>query len=486
MDYVTGLPVGEAGIGIVGIDPTFLESQAIVDMSTARLWCGISDGEWDAFVVAAGDIRVLRELVFMAMASFAAAVDNAVTTITTAATETAEASTVVAPFSHAAKARFLSLRRVARMRCGLTPGDLGPAAVAAAPVVGAVGLVAGPAPVSTGLKLKLSSLVDQGLDVELIELPPSEIRAMFRAYALRQGDFPADHCEPTGDQVSALGQLLSSDRVPYVNFSLWGPFGRRLLQRLVFIAMVMSATGEWTRRELPGPPDWGHWWTSWRVLRVAFILWQAVDVEHLDNYAENLRRLSDLYPTCWFLVYSADVKMRSERFEQHRRILEGLGTPATPFDVARPWNAVFKAANSDAAFWDIEVRHACLAHLTKIATSPDNSTAQPSLGLVADATPGKRKAELVPRSATPVELGAKPGEYTHTRKRAPLCPDYGAGRCSGTCPKGLAHQCAICLQQHPRVDHDKEYLAPTAQKASSQKDHYPPAKKSHKDKKKKW
>ncbi len=103
------------------------------------------------------------------------------------------------------------------------------------------------------------------------------------------------------------------------------------------------------------------------MLRVAFLLWQAVEIEHLDNYAENLRQLAETYPSCWFIVYGADCKMRSERFEQLRRNLEAHPVPSNAVDPTRPWNAVFKAANSDTAFWDIEVRHACLAHLTKIS-----------------------------------------------------------------------------------------------------------------------
>ena len=105
-------------------------------------------------------------------------------------------------------------------------------------------------------RLKLSSLVQQGLKLELEALTATEVRILFNAYALKYGAMPTESAEPTGDQVSALKQLLVSDRPPYVDFALWGPFGRRMLQKLVFITMVLGPGGEWLRKELPGPPGW--------------------------------------------------------------------------------------------------------------------------------------------------------------------------------------------------------------------------------------
>jgi hypothetical protein len=455
------LPIGVAGEGVLGIDPTAAEAAGITDIKKACAWSGITGTQFDAFAAVTGEPRLLRELVFMPLAEFE-------TATSIASTPGAAATDPSVLFTTIVRGRFVSLRRVARMRCGLTPGEVGAAAQQALVVAGGGAQLGPQASASTSLKIKLSSLVDQSLDVELVEISPAIIRTKFKDYASRHGDFPADYCEPSGDQVSALGQLLVTDRVPYVNFSLWGPFGRRLLAKLVFVAMVLSSGGEWIRRELPGPPDWTHWWASWRVLRVAFLLWQAVEIEHLDNYAENLRQLAETYPSCWFIVYGADCKMRSERFEQLRRNLEAHPVPSNPVDVARPWNSVFKAANSDAAFWDIEVRHACLAHLTRIS-APEaygGRTAQPDLapsgGIIEP--PAKKQRPREPDAA---------GPPVHNKNGVPLCADYNAGRCHGTCPLKLAHQCSLCLQTHPTMDHDKRPIAnggePRSKKADNRK-----------------
>ena len=59
---------------------------------------------------------------------------------------------------------------------------------------------------------------------------------------------------------------------------------------------------------------------SWRLLRKILLMLDVVDAEPLDNYAELIRALDSRYgPKCWFIIYFADVSMRSEYF--------GLGLP---------------------------------------------------------------------------------------------------------------------------------------------------------------
>eukprot|EP00969_Alexandrium_andersonii_P305680 13512227-Alexandrium_andersonii.AAC.1 len=70
--------------------------------------------------------------------------------------------------------------------------------------------------------------------------------------------------EPTPDQLSAVAQLIESGAPPYVDFSLFGPHGRRLLKKLMFTAFTHNApTNEWTRQDLPGHPTLEAWWKSW-------------------------------------------------------------------------------------------------------------------------------------------------------------------------------------------------------------------------------
>ena len=82
--------------------------------------------------------------------------------------------------------------------------------------------------------------------------------------------------------------------------------------------------------------------------------------EILDNYGEMVRSFHTLYgPAAWFLVYQADVRMRSEHFERLRRQAErahGAGT-MDGFNPAKPWASVFAMAISDKSklWWDENV-----------------------------------------------------------------------------------------------------------------------------------
>ena len=98
-------------------------------------------------------------------------------------------------------------------------------------------------------KVKLSSLVDTIADAELVPLLPADVRAMFDSYTRSQGGPPSVDVEPTAEQLGAVKQLP-----PYVDFSLFGPHGRRLLKRLTFTQFAFHPDqGSWSRHELPGP-----------------------------------------------------------------------------------------------------------------------------------------------------------------------------------------------------------------------------------------
>ena len=163
------------------------------------------------------------------------------------------------------KARPISMRRVCRMRCGLTPGDPKdqPAAVAAIvqPMAAALPVQVPIASSSSGsATMSLDLLVDQTLKVPLIQLPAFEVRRMFVDYETKFGGPPSDESEPTATQLSALGQVLSMDVPPYVDYALWGPHGRRLLHKLTFVALVPLGDGTSQRKELPGPASFDQWW----------------------------------------------------------------------------------------------------------------------------------------------------------------------------------------------------------------------------------
>ena len=162
-------------------------------------------------------------------------------------------------------------------------------------------------------------MLDPTLDAEVLSLPAERLREMFRHYKAKRGAKPKSDIEPSEDQLSALAQVTESGFTPYADFAIWGKHGKRMLQKLLYTAFVSLPDGSWQRRELPGPPNYAAWYSSWRVLRTALLLLDIASAEVFDQYADRVRDLVELYrEDVWFLVYLADQRMQTEEFPGSR------------------------------------------------------------------------------------------------------------------------------------------------------------------------
>ena len=213
------------------------------------------------------------------------------------------------------ESRVEIFRRVCLLRLGIQPDQPGASGLPALAVV-----PSGPgraAPPTSALqtasptrKLKLSSVVDPTLDAEIAHIEASELYADYRT---KYGAHRSQDVDPTADQLSGL-------QLPDVDLSIWGPFGLRSLRKQVFTSYILNAsTGEWSKKEAPGPPDIVSWEKSFRTFRCAMLLLQAIDAERIDAYMEHIKELHNRFGTeCWGLIYKADVRMRSEQMERVR------------------------------------------------------------------------------------------------------------------------------------------------------------------------
>ena len=204
---------------------------------------------------------------------------------------------------------------------------------------------------------------------------------MFATYRKERGEYPHEDHEPTPDQLAAVQQLISAEAAPYVDFSLFGPHGRRLMRKLHLVAHHYEPSdGSWRKQDLPGPPDFATWWRCWLVFRCTMILLRQAKPEPLELYGELIRDLSQNYgPSCWFLVYQADVRMRSEEMERIRR---RIAIENTDPNVDLTWGTMFLAATKSKTFWDTEVREKALLYLTRVRNRTetlDDGTAAPWL-----------------------------------------------------------------------------------------------------------
>ena len=371
------MPQTLPGVGFPGIDPTGEEMARIVTVNDIFSWIGTSKPFIEAVLKALGGGEPkIRDLVFISSKDWNNVMeallvgDRAISAIE--------------------RGQFTLVRRIARLRKQLTANDdsgtsggtVGTTlAISAAPA-------APPLPLAEA-RIKLSVLIDTAMDSELVRLPVLEIRKMYERYVITRGAEPKEDIEPTTEQLSAVKQVLDNDLSPYVDFSIFGPYGKRFLAKLTLSAWSYLPNGTWIRRELPGPPSFEYWWSSFRVLRTTFLLLGAVDTELLDNYGELVRSFHSKYGhEAWFLIYMADVKMRNEHFDRIRRHTERdherderVGIKSD-FDPSRPWNTVFAKAVADKDWWGDNLHMDAMLYLGRIKTAAqvtDDGTAQPAL-----------------------------------------------------------------------------------------------------------
>ena len=320
-------------------------------------------------------------------------------------------------------------------------------------------------------KIKLSQLVDATAETELVDLDPITLRNMFDHYVQARGEPPSVDVEPTAEQLSAIHQLVGGGAAPYVDFSLFGPHGRRLLKRLSFFQQTFSPiTGGWTRQELPGPPSFEAWLKCWRVLECSLLLLQAVRPERLRNYEDKIRGFNAQYgETVWPIIYQADVRCRSEEFERLRRYAEiaqskipagsiSAGGPSvSEFDSKLPWDGVFAIAVRHAEFWTREVKDKALLHLAHIA--PKESLLSDHTVIELHSAGARSSAQAPPQPSRNHKQKNKRGQRVAEKsaqrsfQQAPVpqanrssspCRLFADGKCETPCKYGRVH-----VSKHP-------------------------------------
>eukprot|EP00972_Heterocapsa_arctica_P090294 13319741-Heterocapsa_arctica.AAC.1 len=107
------------------------------------------------------------------------------------------------------------------------------AELARPPVLGAgpgpVGLVARPE--VAGFRVKISNTVDQLYDEEIDVVPVTVLQAAYDVFSAKLGGVPAEDEDVTAEQFSSVRHLILSNRPPYADFAVFGPFGQRLRRK---------------------------------------------------------------------------------------------------------------------------------------------------------------------------------------------------------------------------------------------------------------
>jgi hypothetical protein len=320
----------------------------------------------------------------------------------------------------------------------------------------------------SGLKRKMSAILDQADDGELEVLPEDRIRKLYMEFALANGGEPAEGERCTSEQLCALSTRLSRDSVPYADFGVWGPFGRRMQKAMKFTAQVWIG-GELKTKAFRGPDSFLLWRQSWRVYRTALLMLHGAKPGQLDVYEERIRNLAETFPDCWGILMAADDLMRSERWEEIRRRVEtvrawsGLQSPydAGAYDPAAPWGAVIKASAEDREWWYEHVNQpALLATRRPPAAAPLPGLPpgfEPPPGVWAPTRPRPApKGKGVKGKAVKEGKGKQRADKMHSHNAAGTQLCYAWGRnpqgCATPCANSRAHQCEWCLGPHRSID----------------------------------
>ena len=357
--------------------------------------------------------------------------------------------------SPAEGARIESLRRVCFLRVGSTPDT--PGATAAQTPAVALPNPGGAPTVNPGArKLKLSATLDPTLDAEVTPLQQSELKTMYETYRNKFGALPSPESDISPDQLASLSQVLKAGATPFACFSIFGPFGMRMLRKQTFTAyQLSSATGEWQKKEQPGPADYHAWHQCWRVYRTGMLLLESADAERLDAYGEHIRSyVSQFTEDAWWLIAQADHRMRSEHWDRLRRELRS--SPEFGFTEASPWSAVLAKAIKDTEFWHKELITPAtlwLARSKSDSSTPKQPKSEPRTGSPKGSPRKKQKAHAKRYTGEDKSQKGSDGHYTINKRGVEICRMYGEGKCGtkaaqGKCKNGRSHQCSLCLGPH--------------------------------------
>jgi hypothetical protein len=227
-----------------------------------------------------------------------------------------------------------------------------------------------PPPSQPALKstLKLSELINPMWENKLIPLTDVTIELMYARYNMIFGMDPPEDIEPTTDQISAIRMFDDLNFIRGVDFSLFGPHGRRAMKKLTYASQLWGPyTPTYKRRDLPGPPDFDTWFRSWKVFKCTCLLLDICKVEPLDAYSDHIRSLYHEHgQKHWFIILQADSRLGEESFQRWLRTEEAKGD-RSDMNPNRKWDFLFMAAaapeyTTAKNCWDKEVKDHVLAY----------------------------------------------------------------------------------------------------------------------------
>ena len=115
--------------------------------------------------------------------------------------------------------------------------------------------------------------------------------------------------------------MVVAHRTPYVDLSIWGPYGRKVHKRNKFWNWIPDGEGGCLSQEIPGPENYQVWLIGWRVFATACVMLRIGSTSALEAYETRMEKLVRLWGDAWLLISTTDDHMRAEQIERPRRTL---------------------------------------------------------------------------------------------------------------------------------------------------------------------
>lgn len=339
--------------------PAWAQLHTIPDVAAARNHFGVGDDVWHAWIANVGDPGT--DLRLLAALPRSAVVGGCQTAVTAAGNSfTAIQATQVGLLWRLA-------RRVLAFRAGLSADEFQDEDPwEAKGGNSAAGVTVAPVPATVKDKvLKMSALIDQADESELLPPTSDEVDGWLQNYVNVMGAPPEEEEEPTAAQLAALRKKIQAGGAPYTDFGVWQPYERRATKNQKFRTFVPLGDGSFLQKELPGPGNYQQWLHSWRVFKTAALMLGIVSLAALQAYEKHIEKLTLQWPLVWGLIAKTDDTARAEKLDKvKRKILVdiGNGSPAPiDWDATAPWSCCFKMLVQDERWWTEQVRNPAMA-----------------------------------------------------------------------------------------------------------------------------
>lgn len=209
--------------------------------------------------------------------------------------------------------------------------------------------MAGPATTGPERKMKYVHILDQADESEFQVASEIQKQAWLEVYVERTGGLPLEAEEPSTEQLSALQKRVSSGGIPYADFSVWLPFGKKALRASKYRTYIPTAGGYITK-EIPGPASYVQWLASWKVYRSALIMLNYATMATLVAYEAAVEKLVRLYPGCWHLIVQAEDLARGEHLARLKvklalSLARGAAVPAN-WAEDNAWDCLLRAVST--------------------------------------------------------------------------------------------------------------------------------------------